>query len=434
MYFRGTDDKVWKVNPLNPNDNSNPGGFKTKSNVFVANDGYMYFRGTDDKVWKVNPLDPNDNSNPGGFKTQSDVIVAGNIMYFQGTDHLVWQYDFNDGPPQAYAHAAAEALQHWYNWKGNILGLDGRWNSTGWWNSANALNSLIDYMKITNSHSYLNAVANTFDKCKGNNFLNEYYDDEGWWALTWINAYDLTKDIHYLDMAKTIFQDMTGGWDNFFYGGIYWQKNKTDGNGNAPYKNAIANELFLTIAVRLYQRTSTSTYLDWASQEWNWFKQSGMINSKSLVNDGLDPATGWNNGVTTWTYNQGVILGGLVDLTMATQDPSYICVAQEIANAAIKTLVNANGILIELATGDPGDDRPQFKGIFIRNLAYLFGFCGQPNYSSFIQKNAQSLLQNNRDFANKFGYNWFGPVDTTDPARQTSALDALNAAMLTSGG
>jgi predicted alpha-1,6-mannanase (GH76 family) len=38
-----------------------------------------------------------------------------------------------------------------------------------------------------------------------------------------------------------------------------------------------------------------------------------MINGDGLINDGLN-AQGENNGQATWTYNQGVILGGLVAL------------------------------------------------------------------------------------------------------------------------
>jgi len=346
-------------------------------------------------------------------------------MYFQGTDQKVWQFYFVDGPLQAYAHAAAETLQGWYNWNEDLLGKNaGLWQGTGWWNSANALNALIDYMTITKTRSYVDVVVNTFNNCKSNNFLNGYYDDEGWWALTWINAYDLTQDTRYLDMAKTIFQDITGGWGEPCGGGVWWDKSHT-------YKNAIANELFLTIAVRLYLRTTTQAYLDWATREWAWFQQSKMINPQHLVNDGLTVLaasnTCTNNGKQGWTYNQGVILGGLVDLSLAMHDGAYLAVAREIANAAIAALGNAQGILTEPGSGGP--DLPQFKGIFMRNLAYLYSFDGQPNHLTFIQKNAQSLLQYDRTLSNQFGYAWAGPFDTADAARQTSALDALNAAM-----
>ncbi|RAL63324.1 hypothetical protein DID88_003749 [Monilinia fructigena] len=39
-------------------------------------------------------------------------------------------------------------------------------------------------------------------------FLNDFYDDEGWWALGWIQAYDVTGNSDYLTMAEDIFADM----------------------------------------------------------------------------------------------------------------------------------------------------------------------------------------------------------------------------------
>jgi predicted alpha-1,6-mannanase (GH76 family) len=319
----------------------------------------------------------------------------------------------------SYATAAAEALQHWYNPS------SGLWESTGWWNAANALGALIDYMSIIRSDAYLDVVSNTFDKNKRHNFLNKYYDDGGWWALTWIKAYDLTKNHRYLSMAKTIFNDMRGGWDNTCGGGIWWNKDR-------KYKNAITNELFLALAARLYRRTSNLDYFDWAQIEWTWFHNSGMINARNQVNDGLNSACA-NNGETTWTYNQGVILGGLADMYGITQDLTYLRTAEGIADAAISTLVNANGILTEPCEPNCGADGPQFKGIFIRNLAYLFLANGNTTYKDFILKNADSLWLNSRNAANQFGLSWSGPIDVPDAARQSSAQDALNAAMQVSG-
>jgi predicted alpha-1,6-mannanase (GH76 family) len=81
------------------------------------------------------------------------------------------------------------------------------------------------------------AVENTFDRNSSHGFLNNYYDDEGWWALAWIRAFDWTQNPAYLNMASSIFDDMAGGWDDTCGGGIWWSKANT-------YKNAIANELF----------------------------------------------------------------------------------------------------------------------------------------------------------------------------------------------
>src|ERR1035441_5202204 len=52
----------------------------------------------------------------------------------------------------------------------------------------------------------------------------------------------------YLDAARTIFAHNVAGWDDTCRGGLWWNETKT-------YKNAITNELFLTLAARLHQRT-----------------------------------------------------------------------------------------------------------------------------------------------------------------------------------
>lgn len=88
------------------------------------------------------------------------------------------------------------------------------------------------------------------------------------------------------------------------------------------YKNAITNELFLTVAVRLHQRTrGVNEYLSWARRSWDWLDRSGMVDARGLINDGLDPSCKGVVPSTYWTYNQGVILGGLVDLADSTGTP-----------------------------------------------------------------------------------------------------------------
>jgi hypothetical protein len=140
------------------------------------------------------------------------------------------------GPPDpkraaefiANSEAGLKTLQTWYDEE------TGRWKTTGWWNAANGLTMLVDYSKLSNTPDFRPVIANTFDRNSQNNFLNEYYDDEGWWALGWAGAYELTQDKRYLEMSETIFADMAGGWDDTCGGGIWWRKDKR-------YKNAIAN-------------------------------------------------------------------------------------------------------------------------------------------------------------------------------------------------
>ena len=314
------------------------------------------------------------------------------------------------------AAAAVRALQEWYaadsyaastglyHWDDPDLGADfgsipaalivaygyrdAAQDTLRWWNSANAMTALIDYMLLTNDTTYLAAVQQTFNNAPNayrisvsrtvggvvagavggaavgfesggwfgavigaiggalvgggvaaasfareynTNFLDNFYDDDGWWALAWIRAFDLTGDRKYLDKSVTIFNAMTAGVDGTCKGGLYWSKDHTDGNGHSPYKNAIANELFLAVAAGLglrFQKLSrggpappeVASYLEWARREWQWFNTIGLINSRHLINDSLttseDPGGPCrNNGAEpVYSYNQGVILGALLRL------------------------------------------------------------------------------------------------------------------------
>lgn len=335
--------------------------------------------------------------------------------------------------PSPYLQHAEEAVKTLQSWYDPSIGL---YKTTGWWNSGNTITVLVDYARVSGSTEYNPIFANTFvagqktmeDRKPRAGFINKYLDDEGWWALAWIDAYDLTKNKDYLAMGESIFADMATEWDETCSGGIWWSKDR-------KYKNAIANELFLSVAAHLANRTSGSKrkqYLAWGNREWKWFQATGMINPKGLINDGLTISAGGgaassckNNGKTTWTYNQGVVLGGLAELAAADHDVNLRVAADRIATAAITQLADENGVLHDPCEPKCGADGVQFKGIFIRNLVLLDKVHSNAAYESFVDKNADTLWKSARGPNSQLGERWSGPFESANAASQTSALDAL---------
>ena len=360
------------------------------------------------------------------------------------------------------ARQAVVALQGWYDPP------SGLWSTTGWWNSANCLTVLVDWALHAGSKTggldVAGIVSNTFNNAQKatfttqktlsatgliestynfhstgkrgfSGFLNDFYDDEGWWALALIRSWDVTHEDAYLDMAESIFDDMQNGTDATCGGGIWWSKERA-------YKNAIANELYLSVAASLANRVegSRERYRQVAMDEWAWFKGSGMINENNLINDGLQIEPGGscvNNGMNTWSYNQGVVLGGLVELAKATGDSSYLGEAADIATAAIALLSDSNGIIHEVDRCEPscGNDGSQFKGIFVRNLQYLHRAAPQDVFRTTIRKNADSIWAKDRNSQNQLGIAWTGPPDLGDgpnASTHSSAMDVLVAALAVS--
>lgn len=151
-----------------------------------------------------------------------------------------------------------ESVQTSLSWRNDTTGI---WETAGWWNSANVLTATIRYGAVTKDPAIPSVIEDVFEKARHyqvgvdstgtprycDNFINDYYDDEGWWALAWIEASKLTGEKKYLDMAEIIFDDMTTGWSDACGGGIFWKKNPLH------YKNSIANNLFSLTAIRLYK-------------------------------------------------------------------------------------------------------------------------------------------------------------------------------------
>ncbi|KNG48605.1 glycoside hydrolase family 76 protein [Stemphylium lycopersici] len=265
-----------------------------------------------------------------------------------------------------------------------------------------------------------------------NDWLDGFYDDNLWWALAWINAYDVTRQRSYLDLAEGIFLAVARTWGTYCSnGGIYWSYEE-------EYVNAIANELFFSTAAHLSTRIAErkGTYVDWAERSLDWFLSSGMINSNGTINDGLTDSCE-NNNRTVWSYNQGVILGGLVQLQLASPSPSdtYLTLAHSIATAAITELSGSNGVIHDECEPNCGADGAQFKGIFMRNLIQLHEAAPDENYAETIRANAESIWQNNRmstqDGLAFFSVDWDGPfVESANASTHSSAMDALVAAVV----
>eukprot|EP00928_Gymnodinium_smaydae_P043087 TRINITY_DN28948_c0_g1_i2.p1 TRINITY_DN28948_c0_g1~~TRINITY_DN28948_c0_g1_i2.p1 ORF type:complete len:393 (+),score=30.55 TRINITY_DN28948_c0_g1_i2:149-1327(+) len=299
---------------------------------------------------------------------------------------------------------AANVLHaRWYN---KLLG---GWSDTEFWGSACALQATIDFMRVSKSHVFEPLVAQVHELRPANIIVFQSwgsYDDPLWWAGAYLSAHDLLGKKEYLESARNIFDDThSKAWDESFCGGgMWWSSAKT-------YKNAITNELAFWLSAELYLTTGVDAYLTIAKRIWQWFSASGMINAVSLINDGLDD-TCQNNGQTTWTYNQGVVLGGLIALSRATGNKSMLLEACRIADAAIDHLTSPSGILEEYFLNNR--DNVMFKGIFAKHLAHLATTeileSDRQRYERFLHQNANSLVTSDISSHGFFGGSWEGPV------------------------
>ena len=340
-----------------------------------------------------------------------------------------------DGPTaMARARVAADVLMSSYD-------PDKAWFPSSWWNSAVALQTIGDYMQRTGDRRYLGQLNNTYEKDKGafpagvlsgdpllGNFTSRAIDDTEWWGLTWLQAYDLTRNPKYLSMAITIANYVNGYWDTSTCGGGVWW------NAERTYKNAVTNGLWIRLTAELHNRIPGDTlWLARSRTAWDWFQGSGMINADGLVNDGLtDTCT--NNGQNVWTYNQGMAIGAGLELWRATRDPHILASVQRLADAAIgPNALATDGILTETcdaADQTCDDNGKQFKGIFMRYWTDLVDTTRDRRYAAFLDQQADGIWMNDRDAAGRLGTRWSGATTVDHPnvfdwRTQASALSAL---------
>ncbi|OAG06994.1 glycosyl hydrolase [Paraphaeosphaeria sporulosa] len=322
-------------------------------------------------------------------------------------------------------HTAIQLLQDkFYNvdtglWKGATGDL--------WWQSGHILETVARFGIADESYKQtaIDIVANTYaksgDQIGYTNWHNDYYDDMGWWAQGWIAAYDLTGDSKYLDTAKDLFEDMTGGYHTPC-GGIFWSKAAT---GIA----SISNELFLSVAAHLANRVGDGekeNYKNWAHQEWDFIWNSGVINGDNLINDGVDMGTCKNNGKPIYTYNQGVVLAGLSELAKAFSDGGFIDHAYTLARASLSKLTT-NSILAEPFPSPLDEQGSMFKGAFIAGLLTLHANEPQADFAAFFKTNADSVWEKARN-GDGVIEDLFDGSGNANAASHASGIDVLLAA------
>ena len=317
-----------------------------------------------------------------------------------------------DSPFTAEAAAAVARLQ---------TKIGDAYTATHLWQAASALSATIGFMHATGSRAYLGDLNATYQAHhRGDTFRDNYYDDEGWWVLTWIRAYELTGNRAYLRQAKSVFRALTKGWDPVCGGGLQWTR-------RIPYKNAITNETFMADAALLHEATPGDTrYARWALREWRWFSASGMLTRSHLVIDGLSARCRPKLHSRTWTYNQGMLIGAMVYMAKMTGRRSFLVIARQVAHAVIHSpKLSPHGILHEpCSPSSCGRDAPMFKGIFMTNLKLLYDRVGGAAYQAYMRRNALAVWAHDRS-GSSFGLDWAGPYLAPTISAQASALDVL---------
>ena len=222
---------------------------------------------------------------------------------------------------------------------------------------------------------------------------DRYYDDNGLVGIDYMEAYFNTKDPVYLHRAKEVFRFIWSGWNNDLGGGVTWLE------GHLDQKPACSNGSATVTALKIYQGSRDSFYLNRGLDFYNWMYNNLLDSSGIYANDKkLDSSV----NKTFWTYNSGFMLEAAVLLYQFTKDPKYLGHAQQLAKKSFDHFSKASknkNLLLHI-------DLPWFVTVLFRSYEALYHQDGNYTYLAAIEHDLNYAWQNSRDQYGLVTHSW----------------------------
>ena len=159
---------------------------------------------------------------------------------------------------------------------------------------------------------------------------DKYYDDNAWMVLTFLEAYEVTKESKYLKRAEETLEFVVSGWDEEAGGGIWWHEQHKDGD-----KNTCVNAPAALGCFRLARFKKEADAAKWNAEGEKivvWTVKT-LQGENGLFWDNIDVASGQiNKGQLT--YNSGLMLRNFLALHTRTGEAFYLDEALRMGKAA----------------------------------------------------------------------------------------------------
>jgi len=147
---------------------------------------------------------------------------------------------------------------------------------------------------------------------------DKYYDDNEWMALSYTEAYELTRDPRYLNQAQRSLDFALSGWDDTALGGgIWWHVSRKSKN---VCSNAPAAEACLRLACYV-PPAKASELISMAKRIVGWTDKT-FRDDRGLYSDSISTVTGKMDPAKL-TYNTALMIRALLGLYRVTGDQAY---------------------------------------------------------------------------------------------------------------
>lgn len=180
-----------------------------------------------------------------------------------------------------------------------------------------------------------------------------YIDDYLWYILMWLDAHRWQSDSRYLHEAADTFDLMNKWGTDKCGGGMNWMYPDHDPRKNAiTTLEAVQAAAQLGVALKGHAPLRAHENRVRAMQLWRFFEDVQLLGADGLVHDNV---TGTAHGsyyccssavapkcevrdTITWTYNQGMLLGAVVDMHALTNNVTYLHIGAKVLDAVVHTL------------------------------------------------------------------------------------------------
>lgn len=212
---------------------------------------------------------------------------------------------------------------------------------------------------------------------------NVYYDDSGWWGLSFIDAYQVSHNRVYLADARRAMRFIVGsGWDSKLGGGTWWDTFH-------HHKTIEPLAAAVMIGTRLYTIDKDKWALGWAEKMLAWADAHSFDSKRDLyVRSSTDD--------TAMDYVQGIMATANWELCKALNKQSYCNQAKQVANASIS------------AFGQNLDWAPMYDVVYLQWMLEYYQESGDVRFYNLAVHNAARAQQNALNESGYYLNNWDG--------------------------
>jgi len=210
----------------------------------------------------------------------------------------------------------------------------------------------------------------------------------------------LTKNPGYLKKSIETWKFVISGWDDKLGGGIYWCEQKKES------KNTCSNAPGSVLALKLYEATNDTAFLNWGVRIYNWTKTNLQDTTDYLYFD--NKSLSGKIGRQKYTYNSGQMLQAAAMLYKLTGQKMYHEEAKQIAKSAINhftendTTAEGKQIRLFKNTGN------WFNAILFRGYVELYQLDKNKEFVTIFEDNLDQLWNRVRDKNGLFSKDWKG--------------------------